>query len=430
MSEIEFRPHSEETPATEAEIELPSEDIPATETKFRLVSDDAPVAETPVAETPVAETLGQQGPAGLGPEKRTCSSCGQENEVVREFCWACHTKLGDSKAGNSAGPQPEHSISQAHSVPPASVRPQETRGGEDVLVNYGPSVKLAYNPSGQKGKTSTLLFHGATGFLVGLFKAALVLAAAVVINIIHNLLPWFVILLPFVIVGLMLIAPAAVGIAVGQNVAKSVLNSKCRVPEQAGFIALMSTVGGLILFLLIAQGLTAPGESFLFDKLIWFIRLMVGGSVSLDWAAEPEAIGSVYEGIIFVLLGLSALVGAGMAYHTASDTVRSVPFCEICGKHMEPVSLFSIPPVQGPRAVQAFQSMNPDQIAQIPHCRMFNNFISVDVWSCTCDSKSILELVGHGVEPPEKVGDEPTIQDPVRIFSRPLTPEQRSQIKH
>ena len=28
--------------------------------------------------------------------------------MVREFCWACYAKLGDSKAGNGAGSQPEH----------------------------------------------------------------------------------------------------------------------------------------------------------------------------------------------------------------------------------------------------------------------------------------------------------------------------------
>ena len=100
---------------------------------------------------------------------------------------------------------------------------------------------------------------------MGLFKAALVLAAAVVVNIIHNLLPFFFFLLPFVIVGLMLVAPAAVGVSVGENVSKGVLDSKCRVPGQAGLIAFLSTVGGLMLFVLIAQGLTAPGESFLFD---------------------------------------------------------------------------------------------------------------------------------------------------------------------
>ena len=296
-------------------------------------------------------------------------------------------------------------------------------------MDYGLSVKLAYSPSGQKGKTSTLLLHGLTGLLVGLFKAALVLGAAIVVNIIHNLLPVFIFVFPLIIVGLMLLAPAAVGMAAGENVSKGVLESKCRVPGQAGFIALLSTVGGLVLFVIIAQSFTTPGESFLFDKLIWFIRLMVGGSVSFDWLAEPEAIGSTYEGIIFVLLGLSALVGAGIGYHTASETVRSVPFCELCGKHMEPESLWLLPPVQGPRAVQAFQSLNYKEIAQLPHCSMFDNFISVEVWSCTCDSKSILELVGHGVEPPEEDGDEPTIQDFVRIFSRPLTPEQLSKIK-
>ncbi len=442
MSEIESRPHSEETPATEADIEIPSEDIPATEAKFRLVSDDAPVAGTPVAEqppvveeTPVAETPGQQGPAGLGPEKRSCSSCGQENEVAREFCWACHTKLAGSKAGNGAGSQPGHGTPLAPGIPPsasslpATVRPEETRRGEDVFVDYGLSVKLAYTPSGQKGSTITLFIHGATGVLVGLFKAALVLAGAVVINIIHNLLPFFFFLLPFVIVGLMLVAPAAVGMSVGDNVGKGVLGSKCRVPGQAGFIAFLSTVGGLVLFVMIAQSFTTPGESFLYDKLIWFIRLMVGGSVSFDWLAEPEAIGSAYERTIFILLGISALVGAGLAYYTASETVRSVPFCELCGKHMYPVSLWNISPLKIQQAINAFQSMNYNEIGQIPNCRMFDNFISVDVWSCTCDSKSILELVGHGVEPPEEDGDEPTVQDPVRIFSRPLTPEQLSHIK-
>ena len=390
LSTTEGVPAPEDIPTTEdipvpEEISTP-EDIPSTESDLRLRPDDPPAV--------------QAGPSAVqGPEKRTCPSCNQENEIAREFCWACHTILGDQGSVNGAAPQPEQDIPPAQDIDPAQDIPQaedipqapetppaqdvpapmgpreESDRREDALVDYGPSVKLAYHPSGQKGNSSTLLFHGGTGFLVGLFKAALVLAAAVVVNIIHNLLPVFIFVLPLVIVGLMLLAPAAVGMSVGENVSKGVLDSKCRVPGQAGIIAFLSTVGGLMLFVLIAQGLTAPGESFLFDKMIWFIRLMVGGSVSFDWLAEPEAIGSTYEGIIFMLLGLSALVGAGLAYHTASETVRSVPFCELCGKHMEPVSLFCIPPVQGPRAVQAFQSMNPSQISEIPHCRMFNNFI-------------------------------------------------------
>ena len=360
--------------------------------------------------------------------------------MAREFCRACHTKLAAQTTGNGAGSQPRHGapgaqgmslaagIAPSAASSPATPRPQETRRGEDVLVDYGPSVKLAYKPSGQMGKTSTLLFHGLMGFLVGLFTAALVLGAAAGINFIHNLLPRFIPYLSVVIVGLMVVAPAWVGIAVGDNVAKGIVASKCRVPGQAGFIALLSTVGGLILFVMIGQSFTAPGESFLYDKLIWFIRLMVAGSVNIEIGA-PEAIGPAWEGIILALLGLSVLVGAGIAYHTASDTVHSVPFCERCGKHMEPDALWSLPPVQGPRAVQAFQALNYKEIAQLPHCSMFDNFISVEVWSCICDSPSILELVGHGVEPPEEDGDDPTTQAPVRIFSRPLRPEELSQIK-
>ncbi len=478
MSETEFRLRSEEdASAAETGVELPAEDIPTTEDipatedvpatedmpstqpAFRLQSDDPPAAQA----TPSAQAAPS---VGLGLEKRNCPSCNQENEIAREFCWACHITLVAQGAGNGITPQPEPNIPPVRDYPQTSDLPQEpgmpqepdlpqaednpqpeetpppenvpaARMGpreeserrEDAFVDYGPSVKLAYTPSGQKGNSSTLLVHGATGFLVGLFKAALVLAAAAAVNIVHNLLPVFFFVLPLVIVGLMLIAPAFVGIGVGDNVSKGVLGSKCRVPGQAGFIAFLSTVGGLMLFVLIAQSLTAPGESFVYDKMIWFIRLMVGGSVSFDWLAEPEAIGSAYEGIILVLLGLSALVGAGLGYHTASETVRSVPFCEACGKHLEPVSLWSISPLKAQQAINAFQSMNYNEIAHIPQCRMFDNFVSVDVWSCTCDSKSILELVGHGVEPPEEDGDEPTVQDPVRLFSRPLTPEQLSQIK-
>ena len=142
-------PASENIPTTEG-VPAP-EEISAADTDRSLGSDESPVV--PSAPSAV-----------LGPEKRTCPSCNQENEMVREFCWACYAKLGDSKAGNGAGSQPEHGTppvqgmgvapgsSPSESSLPATVRPEETRPGEDVLVDYGPSVKLAYNPSGQNGK--------------------------------------------------------------------------------------------------------------------------------------------------------------------------------------------------------------------------------------------------------------------------------------
>ena len=159
MSETEFRFVSEEdasvaepgeehlpediptTGSVPAPEEIPTtEDIPAPEessaadTGRSLGSDESPVV--PSAPSAV-----------LGPEKRTCPSCNQENEMVREFCWACYTKFGDSKAGNGAGSQPKHgtppvqgiaeapAISPSESSLPATVRPEETRPGEDVLVD-------------------------------------------------------------------------------------------------------------------------------------------------------------------------------------------------------------------------------------------------------------------------------------------------------
>ncbi len=403
--------------------------------------------------------MSEHGLASPWIEKRTCPQCQQENEPGRDFCWACHGKLpleggspeiesgspdlgeaqstgglrletgvsslGDQPLGGPSpgGPQPDQDI------PPVYGPREESPSREDALVDWGPSVKLAYTPSGARGDTMTLLFSGATGLLVGLLKAAIVLAGAVVVNVIHNLLPVFFFVLPLVIVGLMLLAPYAVGAAVGEHVAKGTLAAKCRMPLQAGLIAILWTVGGLFLFVFLAQSAMAPGESFLFDRVGWFVRMMVGGSISFNWLEEPEAIGTTFEGIIFALLGISVLAGAAMAYYTATNTVRSVPFCELCKKPMEPVSLWSISPSQSHRAILAFRSMHYKEINEIPCCRMFDNFVSVDLWTCTCNSKSYLELVGHGVELPEEEDDEPTVQAPVRIFSRPLTPEQTSKIR-
>ena len=403
--------------------------------------------------------MSEHGLASPWIEKRTCPQCQQENEPGRDFCWACQGKLpeeGGSPELESANPELEEAPSTGglrleKGMSPLSDQPQyapspgdpqpdqgfdpvngpreESPSREDALVDWGPSVKLAYTPSGVLGSTSALLFSGATGLFVGLLKAAVVLAGALVVNVIHNVLPVYFFVLPLVIAGLMLLAPYAIGTGVGKHVAKGAVAAKCRMPLQAGAIAFLWTVGGLALFLFLGQSVMAPGESFLFDRVGLFVRMMVGGSLSFTWLEEPEAIGTTYEGIIFALLGISLLAGAIMAYHTASNMVRSVPFCEGCKKPMEPVSLYSISPSQSHRAILAFRSLHYKEINEIPCCRMFDNYVSVDLWSCTCDSKAILELVGHGVELSEEDGDEPTVQAPVRIFSRPLTPEQAAQIR-
>ncbi len=420
--------------------------------------------------------MSEHGLASPWIEKRTCPQCQQENEPGRDFCWACQGKLpeeggsppavaespefegGSPEMGSPEMGSPEmgedpyagglrlerdssplsdqpqdspfpESPQPDQDIPPAYGPREESPSREDAQVDWGPSVKLAYTPSGKLRSTSTLLFSGLTGLFVGLLKASLVMGGALVVNVIHNLLPHYFFVLPVIIFGLMLLAPFAVGMGVGEHVAKGAVAAKCRMPLQAGMIAFLWTIGGLALFVFLGQSVMPPGESFLIDRIGWFVRMMIGGSLSSGWMEEPEPIGTTYETIIFVMLGLSVLAGAFVASHTASNSVRSVPFCESCNKPMDPVSLWSISPSHSHRAIQAFRSMHLKEINEIPCCRMFDNYVSVDLWSCTCDSKSILELVGHGVELPEEDGDEPTVQDPVRIFSRPLTPEQTSQIR-
>ena len=159
MSETEFRFVSEEDASVaEPGVELLPEDIPTTGSV--PASENIPTTEgVPAPEEISAADTGRslgsdESPvvpsapsAVLGPEKRTCPSCNQENEMVREFCWACYTKFGDSKAGNGAGSQPEHGTSPVQGMPvapaispsesslPETVRPEETRPGEDVLVD-------------------------------------------------------------------------------------------------------------------------------------------------------------------------------------------------------------------------------------------------------------------------------------------------------
>ena len=109
--------------------------------------------------------------------------------------------------------------------------------------------------------------------------------------------------------------------------------------------------------------------------------------------------------------------------------VLSVPYCEHCQKTLTPQNLWSVSPAQAEATARAFQSLKYDQLQQIPRCSGFANFVSVDLWTCTCDSRGILELVGHGVQPATDDDEEDTPQDPVRIFSRPLNPEQMAKLK-
>lgn len=243
-----------------------------------------------------------------------CPACGQENEIQREFCWACFGKLDQATAAPAAAkgitlqPDPPPSVSAA------SIYREESLRTEDIYTQWGEGVQLAYTPSGEPGDTATLFLSGGIGFGVGLLKGAGLLALALAINIIHNLLPVFIFVLPLIIVGLMLAAPFVVGMTVGSYIGDVVTSAGCRRPGQAGGIALLSSVIGLMAFLVVAQLVTSPGESFMFDWLLWFVRIMVGGSLTFTWLVAPEPLSTSWEVIILALLGGSAALGILSSY--------------------------------------------------------------------------------------------------------------------
>ena len=356
----------------------------------------------------------------ISADRVNCPACGQENEIQREFCWACHGKLvAAAAAAGDLGLQPDPpsaigGLSLQPDPPPSapSINPyiEESLRTEDLHTEWGEGVQLAYTPSGESGDTTALFLSGVIGFGVGLLKGAGLLALALVINVIHNLLPVFIFVLPLVIAGIMLAAPFVVGMTVGSYVGDGISSAGCRRPGQAGGIAVLCSMVGLILFLVVAQFVTDPGESFMFDWLLWFVRIMVGGSLSFTWLVEPEPLSSSWEVTIMALFGLSAVLGLFSAYHTAAEVVRSVSFCERCQKNLTPQNLWSVSPAQTERTARAFQSLNYDELQQIPHCSSFDNFVSVELWTCTCDSRGILELVAHGIKPATDDDDEDTPQ--------------------
>ena len=67
------------------------------------------------------------------------------------------------------------------------------------------------------------------GLVVGYSAGALCAGGAVLINVIHNLLPVFVFVMPLIIIGVLAISPMVYGMGVGQGVgyAGRLLNIRC-----------------------------------------------------------------------------------------------------------------------------------------------------------------------------------------------------------
>ncbi len=297
---------------------------------------------------------------------------------------------------------------------------------DNVPVAFGRSLPSAYEPSGASGDLSVMFTAGVPGLAVGLGAAALCAGGSFLLNVLHNVLPVFIFILPIAILALLAASPAAFGLGMGIVVAKSVKEAECRYPAAAGVVAFLWTCAGLALALVGGQLLVETGESFLDDRLLPFIRQMTAYSLTFTYLEEPDPV-NVPEWVVYGILGLSALLGVAASYGLADEKVRENPYCERCKKYMKKHVLWKISPVHAFQAMAAFLSLDYKAISRLPFCDFTKNRIDVDLWGCDCRKEYFLELVGHATVP--SPDGPPEKKEPVRIISRKLTLDEVNRVR-
>lgn len=162
---------------------------------------------------------------------------------------------------------------------------------------------------------------GVAGLMGGYMAGALCVGAAILLNVIHNLLPVFIFVLPLIIVGFLAFTPAVYGLGVGAGVGYTAMLVRHRHGTSVTLIAMFWAVAGMALFPLFAGWGSPAGVSFFPDILLPFVRRMVGASLHFDWMVPPKPM-DVPSWIVYTVLGLFAVLGVLVAGGRADDMVR------------------------------------------------------------------------------------------------------------
>lgn len=308
---------------------------------------------------------------------------------------------------NQDGIAPGEGESYATGGPPLADRSQ------DEPCEFTTNVPLAYEPSGAWGNVVVLLMFGALAIGVGV-TAGLASAAVVGgIDYVHQLLPVYIFVVPILLLLLMAATPAVMGIAVGAVVSKGVTSAHCRSAGLVTLIALPATVASLGL-------LHSGADAIVPDGVLRFIRVVIAGCVNFEWGVRPEP-ASVPGWVIYLVLGVSALIGVGIAWRSVAGAVRSSPYCEDCGRYMDHRTLWQVPPPHAQALLSAFRQMDLATAAGVVRCEDFDNHVSVELHTCPCGTDAFVELIGHTKEPPTHPSEEPSEKASVRLFSASLS---------
>ena len=291
---------------------------------------------------------------------------------------------------------------------------------DNLPVEFGTSFPLAYEPSGAPGDMAKLVLGGFPAIGAGVAAGAACAGGALGLNALHNAIPYFIFLVPMVILGLLAISPAVFGWVTCLIVSKSVQDAKCRSPAVMGFVAFLWACGGIAFLTVAAQFSMPDGQYFLEDMVVPFVREMAADSLNFHYVENPDPVNLPSWAIYSILTG-SALLGLFFAYGVAARKMCELPFCEKCERYMTKNTLWAVSPVHALKAVAAFLSLDYKGILELPYCDFRDNRIDVEVWECHCRSGYILELTGRATIPSPDGEEAPQKREPVRIFSRSLT---------
>ncbi len=144
----------------------------------------------------------------------SCTSCGEELEFDAAEsgqlcrCPDCDTPFmlpyGAAPAGRDGEPAESVEESPSHHRHPAPL-------SDNVPMKFGSSVPSAYCPSGAAGDVGILFARGLVALVAEVAAGAGGAALAVVVNVIHNLLPVFIFVVPVLIVLILVAAPIVFG---------------------------------------------------------------------------------------------------------------------------------------------------------------------------------------------------------------------------
>lgn len=350
--------------------------------------------------------------------KITCDQCGKSYRWMPELAGRrAKCKCGAAIAFPES--QLEDDFGEIELDTPAVPQRQTFPMAQDLPLDYVESPSV-YQPSGAMGNLGKVALSGVFSLGWGLLIGFGCGAVGAGINYAHNLSPVYIFVVPILVILLFLAAPALVGIAGGAAISQGATHGHCRNPMAILVLSSLTSIVSITTVILVANAMLADG-------LVGYVGYMVGGATNFEWTTKFDSV-DIPAGWVYGTLAVSGLVGTLLGGFGAMKDVKDRPYCEQCGEHHERQTLWSVATNHLLLIKDALSQKDVATLQQLPASSLPNH-IDVDLWSCSGEENQLVELFGQAVLPPSQDDEEPTVKDPVRVFSMAVTREQANQLK-